>query len=32
LHAGVGAQADHIAGIRRDFWFDQDDVEQRASP
>lgn len=28
LHAGIGAQADNIAGIRRDFWFDQDDMKQ----
>ncbi|MNS70144.1 hypothetical protein D3C72_1034840 [compost metagenome] len=25
--AGIGAQADHIAGIGGDFWLDQDDVE-----
>ena len=25
--AGVGAKADHIAGIGGDFWLDQDDVE-----
>jgi hypothetical protein len=27
LRAGVGAQADHIAGVRRDFGFDKNDVE-----
>ena len=32
LGAGVGAQADDVAGIRRDFWFNQYDVEQRDSP
>ncbi len=29
LGAGVGAQADDVAGMRRDFWFNQYDVEQR---
>ncbi len=27
LRAGIGAQANHIAGVRRDFGFDKDDVE-----
>jgi hypothetical protein len=29
--AHVGAQADYIAGIRRDLWVKQDDVEHRAA-